>query len=127
MLRLVKTNKNFLKKTELKAGLNSSGNKRLTQTSAHKHLCQTLSKINISKEQVVRWTDHKNTQCLDNYKRMRNDMQNQVSILLCGVKNIDVNSRIEHVIFSKSNSTRQQQFKNVVCSALKPVFDGPNI
>lgn len=39
MLRLVKTNKNFLKKTELKAGLNSSGNKRLTHKQVPINTC----------------------------------------------------------------------------------------
>ncbi|KAJ8303986.1 hypothetical protein KUTeg_017569 [Tegillarca granosa] len=92
--------------------------KRLTNTSARKHLCQTLINNNVFDEQAVFWTDHKNVQSLNTYRSISNEQQCRVSKLLCDgateTENMDI-------CMSSTKST------NVLNSTLKSIFDGSNI
>lgn len=64
------------------AGVNMD--KRLTNTSARKHLCQTLITNKVSGKQAVFWTGQKNAQLLNNYRSISNEQQCRVSKFLCG-------------------------------------------
>ena len=88
--------------------------KKLTNTSARKHLCQTLIDNNISDKQAVFWTGHANAQSLNNYRHVSSEKQHQVSNLLCGSRKSDTDNLGSnfnagmYILPCHQNTSRQQ-------------------
>ena len=72
------------------AGLNPE--KRLTNTSARKYLCQKLLDSNIPDTQAVHVTGHKNPASLNNYRALSNHQQQNMSTILSRSTNVNTSS-----------------------------------
>ena len=67
-----KQTEHFDEKYGEKANLPDLENKRITNSSARKRLCQTLLSNNIPDTQAIHVTGHKNPQSLNNYRELTN-------------------------------------------------------
>ncbi|XP_033727679.1 glutamine-rich protein 1-like [Pecten maximus] len=73
--------KNLMKTMTINA--NIKGEKRLTNTSVRKHLCQKLLENDIPDTQAVQITGHKNPNSLNNYRAMTSAQKRNISSMLC--------------------------------------------
>ena len=72
----------ILMKKMVQEGELSESEKRLTNTSARKYLCQKLLENEIPDAQAVHVTGHKNIQSLNNYRTLNNKQQQTISALI---------------------------------------------
>lgn len=100
---------------------NLDKDKKLTNTSARKHLCQTLLENNISNQQIVFWTGRKKAQSLNNYRIMTS--LNEVFVIFSGTAHTDAAVYANSTTRSNSNMC---QSGYVTHSSFKSIFDVAN-
>ena len=76
---------------------NIQSDKRLTNTSVRKHLCQKLMENQVPDTQAVQITGHKNPNSLNNYRSLNSAQKNHISSLLANTNTVQQH-RLSHAI-----------------------------
>ena len=73
---------NFMQAMVKASGVSENENKKLTNSSVRKALCQKLLEANVPDTQAIHITGHKNAVSLNNYRKLNNHQQATLSHLL---------------------------------------------
>ena len=134
----------LMKTMAKKANLPDLENKRITNSSARKRLCQTLLSHNIPDTQAIHVTGHKNPQSLNNYRQLTNRQKFAMSNILSGAPQLaqvedsrplhsgtddyfSVPSRDTLVNLDLHRSINIQNTRNDSEASFRSVFYGANI
>ena len=110
---------------------NMQSDKRLTNTSVRKHLCQKLMENQVPDTQAVQITGHKNPNSLNNYRSLNSAQKNHISSLLANTNTVQQPGFHTQSVMSTApifgHSVAQSNTQNSSHQAHKSVFCGSAI